>query len=72
MLKIKKENLKFFKLCQNIGMNGLSYGKIFKNAEKNYFGKTVAFSFFCLFCCTLITDRIRNSSPVNSDGSKPV
>ena len=43
-----------------------------KNAEKNYFGKTVAFSFSCLFCCTLITDRIRNSSPVNSDGSKPV
>ena len=43
-----------------------------KNAEKNYFGKTVAFSFSYLFCCTLITARIRNSSPVNSDGSKPV
>ena len=27
---------------------------------------------FFFFCCTLIADRIRNSSPVNSPGYKPV
>ena len=38
MLKIKKIEIFF----QNIGMNGLSYGKISKMPKKN-FGRTVVF-----------------------------
>ena len=43
MLKIKKKLKFFFKLCQNIAMNGLSSGKISKMPKKNYFGRAVAF-----------------------------